>query len=75
MNFVLNRRGYPTLYLSLEHREEYLDVVAEGNKGNHRPIFDFMCDVYIKQSKVILDEYIAKLRKKKLKHSRNGKTY
>ncbi len=52
-----------------------MDVVAEGNKGNHRPIFDFMCDVYIKQSKVILDEYIAKLRKKKLKHSRNGKTY
>jgi len=63
MNFVLERNSYPTLYLGLEHREKYLDVVAEGNRGNYKPIIDFMCDVYIKQHKVILDEIYGKIEK------------
>ena len=44
LNFVLKRNGYPTLYLGLEQREKYLDVVAEGNKVHYEPIIDFMCN-------------------------------
>ena len=56
MNFVLERNGYPTLYLGLEHRESYLDAVAEGNKENYKPIMDFIYDIYIEQHRAIIDE-------------------
>jgi len=49
LNFVLQRNGYPTLYLDLEHREKYLDVVAEGNNEIYKPIIDFMYELYLQQ--------------------------
>jgi len=54
-NFVLERNGYPTLYLGLEHREQYLDAVAEGNEGNYKPIVKFMYDVYLEQHERIME--------------------
>ncbi|AIY90117.1 cell division protein Fic [Geoglobus acetivorans] len=63
MNFVLERNGYPTLYLGLENREGYLDAVAEGNKENYQPIIDFMYGVYINQHRTILNEIYGKIRK------------
>ncbi|RLI78629.1 hypothetical protein DRP07_10905 [Archaeoglobales archaeon] len=63
MNFVLERNGYPTLYLGLEERERYLDAVAEGDKGNYKPIIDLMYDVYLNQHKPILDEIYDKIVK------------
>ncbi|WP_456475743.1 Fic family protein [Candidatus Pyrohabitans sp.] len=61
LNFVLERHGYPTLYLGLEHRERYLDAVAEGNRENYKPIVDFLGEVYIRQHDVILKEAYSKL--------------
>jgi fido (protein-threonine AMPylation protein) len=62
MNFVLDKYGYPTLYLGLENREGYLDAVGDGNKEVYQPIIDFMYDVYINQHKVILNEIYNKIR-------------
>ena len=66
MNFVLEKNGYPTLYLGLEHRERYLDVVAEGNKENYGPIIEFMCETYLKQHGSILDEIYSKIMEDKI---------
>ena len=62
LNFVLRRNGYPTLYLDLEHREKYLDVVAEGNNENYKPIIDFICEIYVPQHNKIGDEITKKLQ-------------
>jgi Fic family protein len=67
INFVLERNGYPTLYLGLENRESYLDVVAEGNKEDYLPIIDFMYDIYINQHRMILNEIYGKIKKGEIK--------
>ena len=63
LNFVLERHGYPTLYLGLEHREKYLDAVAEGNRENYKPVVDFLCEVYLRQHNAILKEIYGKIEK------------
>jgi Fic family protein len=63
LNFVLEKHGYPTLYLGLEHREKYLDAVAEGNRENYKPIVDFLCEVYLQQHDAILKEIYGKTEK------------
>lgn len=55
MNFVLERNGYPTLYIGLEHRERYLDAIEKAVEGNFKPIVDFMCDVYVEQHRTIME--------------------
>jgi hypothetical protein len=47
LNFVLNRNGYLTLFLDLEHLEKYLDAVEEGNKMHYKPIIDFLSEIYL----------------------------
>lgn len=64
LNFVLQKHGYPTLYLGLEHREKYLDAVAEGNKGNYKPVIDFLYEVYFQQHNTILEEVRSKIEKR-----------
>jgi len=59
---VLNRNGYPTLYLNLGHREKYLDAVEEGNKEHYKPIIDFLSEIYLEQHRTIYDEIIGKIR-------------
>lgn len=67
LNFVLKRNGYPTLYLGLEHREKYIDVVAEGNKENYKSIIDFICKIYMQGHNKIYDEIIKKIRDSEVK--------
>jgi Fic family protein len=62
LNFVLRRNGYPALYLDLGHREKYLDAVEEGNKGDCKPIVDFLYEIYLAQHCTILEEIIRKIR-------------
>ncbi|MBE8539056.1 Fic family protein [Geoglobus acetivorans] len=62
MNFVLERNGYPTLYLGLEDRAMYLDAVAEGDKENYQPVIDFMYKVYVNQHRMILNEIYGKIK-------------
>ena len=46
MNFVLEKNGYPTIYFGIEHRNDYLDAVSEGNDERYRPIVDLLYDIY-----------------------------
>ncbi len=66
MNFVLEKNGYPTLYLGLENREKYLDTVAGGNRGNYQPIIDFMYEVYVNQHSRIFTEIYDKIKEGKI---------
>lgn len=67
LNFVLEKHGYPTLYLGLEYGKEYLDVVAEGNLENYKSIFDFMRKVYLQQHNTIIKEGSGKIEKREMK--------
>jgi Fic family protein len=54
MNFVLEKNGYPTLYIGLEHRERYLDAIENAVEDDFKPIVDFMYDIYVEQHQTIL---------------------
>lgn len=62
LNFVLRQNGYPTLYPDLVHRENYLDAIEEGNKGDYKPIIEFLYEIYLAQHCTIYDETIKKIR-------------
>jgi Fic family protein len=66
-NFVLEKHGYPTLYLGLEYRERYLDAVAEGNNKNYKPIMDLLYEVYLEQHSAILEEIHKKIMTRKVR--------
>ncbi len=55
MNFVLERNGYPTLYIDLEHRERYLDTIERAIEGDFKSIVDFMCGIYVEQHWTIME--------------------
>lgn len=67
INFVLERHGYPVLYLDLEHRERYLDAVEMGNVENYKPIIDLFYEVYREQHSSILDEIQKKIRRSEIR--------
>jgi hypothetical protein len=62
LNFVLNRNGYPRLYLELEHQEKYFDAVEEGDKANYKSIIDLLYEVYVAQHRSIRGDIIEKIR-------------
>lgn len=49
MNFVLEKNGYPTLYFGIEHRDAYLDAVAEGNEENYESLVALLYGIYVSQ--------------------------
>jgi Fic family protein len=63
LNFVLNRNGYPTLYVDVGQRERYLDAVEKGNNGEYEPIINFLYDLYLTQHGRIMDEIIHKIQR------------
>lgn len=67
MNFILDQNGYPTLYIGMDEREEYLDAVAEGNNEEYSPIIDFMYRLYTGQHRPICDEIHGKIEKGEIK--------
>jgi fido (protein-threonine AMPylation protein) len=62
LNFVLQRNGYPALFLDLGHRERYLDAVEEGNNENYEPIINLLYDIYLSQHGKITKEIIHKIQ-------------
>jgi Fic family protein len=67
LNFVLQRNGYPTLFLDLGHREKYLDAVVEGNNENYKPIINLLYDIYLSQHSQITEAIIQKIKEKEVK--------
>jgi Fic family protein len=56
MNFVLERSGYPTLYLGLEHRSAYLDALVKADDGECAPIVETLSAIYREQHGRIAEE-------------------
>lgn len=69
LNFVLQRNGYPTLFLNLGDRERYLDTVADGNDENYEPIINLLYDIYLFQHRKVKEATIQKI------HERNEKVF
>jgi Fic family protein len=55
MNLVLERAGYPTLYLGLEHRSAYLGALTKADDGDYRPIIETLYAIYREQHGRIAD--------------------
>ncbi|NLA99402.1 MAG: Fic family protein [Methanomicrobiales archaeon] len=49
MNQVLERAGYPTLYLGLEHRSAYLNALVKADSGDYAPIIETLYSIYREQ--------------------------
>jgi len=64
MNFVLERSGYPTLYLGLEHRSAYLNALVRADDGDYAPIIETLYTIYHQQHGRIADEVRQRLSSK-----------
>lgn len=56
MNLVLERAGYPTLYLGLEHRSAYLNALVKADDGDYAPIIETLYAIYREQHGRIAEE-------------------
>lgn len=54
-NVILERAGYPTLYLGPEHRSAYLDALAEADESNSRAIVQTLHAIYCNQHRSITE--------------------
>ena len=62
MNFILERSGYPTLYLGREHRAAYLDALVRADDGEFAPIVKTLYGFYLDQHGQIAQEVQQNLR-------------
>ena len=62
MNFILERSGYPTIYLGLPHRKNYLDAINPANDGNFEPIIKMLYSTYLDQHKEVADQIMIKMK-------------
>ena len=42
LNYMLVKEGFPPIYITPEHRTEYLDSLIQGNTGEYIPLFTFL---------------------------------
>jgi len=61
MNLVLERSGYPTLYLGLEDRAAYLNALVKADDGDYAPIIEALYTIYREQHGRIAEEVRQKL--------------
>ena len=54
MNAVLERAGYPTLYLCLDDRKAYLDAMVIADNGDFSVITQTLRDIYLQQHEKII---------------------
>jgi len=62
MNFILERSGYPTLYLGREHRAAYLDALVRADDEEFAPIVKTLYEFYQNQHGQIAQEVQQKLK-------------
>jgi fido (protein-threonine AMPylation protein) len=56
MNFILERAGYPTIYLGLAHRKDYLDAIKPADDVKFGPIVAMLFSTYTDQHKDLVDQ-------------------
>ena len=62
MNFILERAGYPTIYLGLSHRKDYLDAIKPADDGDYSPIVTMLYSTYLDQHKEVADQVMVKMK-------------
>jgi len=62
MNFILERSGYPTLYLGQEHRAAYLDALVRADDGEFALIVKTLYEFYQNQHGQIAQEVQQKFK-------------
>ncbi|MCJ7741651.1 MAG: Fic family protein [Methanoregula sp.] len=62
MNFILERGGYPTIYLGLSHRKDYLDAIKPADDGYYNPIVTMLYETYLNQHKEVADQVMIKMK-------------
>lgn len=62
MNFILEKGGYPTIYLGLSHRKDYLDAIKPADDGYYSPIVIMLYDTYLDQHKEVADQVMIKMK-------------
>ena len=62
MNFILERSGYPTLYLGREHRAAYLDALVRADDEEFAPIVKTLYEFYQNQHGQIAQEVQQKFK-------------
>lgn len=67
MNLVLERAGYPALYLDLPHRLQYLDAIKPADDGNLEPIIATLYSIYVDQHEHVVGHVRQKMAEGSLK--------
>lgn len=62
INFILERAGYPTLYLGLAQRKDYLDSIVPADDGDFAPNVAMLHSTYLLQHKEVADQVMHKMR-------------
>jgi Fic family protein len=62
MNFVLERSGYPTLYLGLPERKRYLDAIKPADDGNFQTIVETLFTIYDEQHHSVVTQVMDKMK-------------
>lgn len=62
MNFVLERAGYPTIYLGLPQRKDYLDAIKPADDGDSAPIMAMLHSTYLSQHMEISEQVMLKMK-------------
>ncbi|MCX6696538.1 MAG: Fic family protein [Methanoregula sp.] len=66
MNFILERAGYPTIYLGLSHRKDYLDAINPADDGNFSPIITMLYSTYLDQHKEVPDQVMKNMKERRM---------
>ena len=62
MNFILERGGYPTIYLGLSHRKDYLDAIKPADEGYYGPMVTMLLETYLDQHKEVADQVMIAMK-------------
>jgi Fic family protein len=65
MNFILERAGYPTIYLGIAHRRDYLDAIEPADDGEFGPIVTMLYSTYLSQHKDVSDKVMKNMKEKR----------
>lgn len=65
LNFVLERTGYPTMYLGLSERKDYLDAIKPADDEDFNPIFGMLYSTYLAQHSQVTEQVTAAMMERR----------
>ncbi|MHB8162800.1 MAG: Fic family protein [Methanoregula sp.] len=61
LNFVLERAGYPTMYLGLPQRKDYLDAIKPADDEDFHPIVAMLYSTYLEHHSQVTEQVRANM--------------